>query len=151
MKKDIQRLHDSLKEYDSTYDESIREMSRLYKMPRICQLLNCPSHVRSTPYTFEVRRCGKVLCKLCPGKLNTPETSDGNLRSKVSQFTTLPIVDVNNEEKFMSYDDTRSLFDSGFTLKQAMLSLPKIECGGLEQVEVKKLKNKYAPYGRNAW
>ena len=56
----VQRLYESLKLYDSRYDELRRDMAGLNKMSKICELIDSETHVRSTPYTFDIRRCGII-------------------------------------------------------------------------------------------
>ena len=61
-----QLLHDVLKEYDETYDPTIRFKGQQSKLKRIDQFLGCAKHTKSSPYGLEFMLCGKEGCELCP-------------------------------------------------------------------------------------
>ena len=76
---------DALKKWG--WDSKYKSKSQLSKMPEIEEFFNSPEHCRKTDFSFELRLCGVVGCRLC-AKIRSVRTPDVdvngyNLRQEV--------------------------------------------------------------------
>ena len=78
--------------------------------------------MQETLYSFEVRKCGKSSCDVCPGKLVTPGVLEGELKARVWRFLLLPIHSDEKETEFLSYSDTLKCLEKGMTLEEQLIS-----------------------------
>jgi hypothetical protein len=108
---DVDRLHRALLEYDTDYDETVQDAAGLKKMKKLHKLLTDESHCRQTPYSFELRKCGRADCLLCPGTVRTPGTTDGELQERVLRYRPLPIKSIQDSSQFLSYEETLEKLD----------------------------------------
>ena len=110
-----QLLHDVLKEYDETYDPTIRSKGQQSKVKRIDQFLKCAKHTKSSPYGLEFMLCGKEGCKLCPRMPRVLKLNDTELQKEVLTFCPLPRIGQNTEE-FLPIAECQQLLDNGDNL-----------------------------------
>ena len=54
-KADMQLLHNTMREYEPEYDESIREKKKHIKMNIIDRMLRCPKHTKISDYNLELK------------------------------------------------------------------------------------------------
>ena len=59
-KADTQLLQNSMIEYETEYDESIRKKKKQSKMKIIDQILRCPKHTKVSDYSLEFKMYGEI-------------------------------------------------------------------------------------------
>ena len=107
--------------------------------------------MQETLYSFEVRKCGKSSCDICPGKLVTPGVLEGELKERVWRFLPLPIHSDENETEFLSYSDTLKCLEKGMTLEEQLKSLPNIKVVKDSVKLIQEAKKRNRDKGGNAF
>eukprot|EP00978_Attheya_sp_CCMP212_P013889 scaffold34995_cov40-Attheya_sp.AAC.1 len=80
---DVQRLHNSLLDYDHDYNPEYCKLTDLKKVKCLYNLLGDPDHCQVTDSTFKLRVCGDQDCELCPNRgIHTPVTDVMDLLQK---------------------------------------------------------------------
>jgi len=121
----VQILHQALKEYDDTYDESIRSKGGRSKMKKIDKFFRCSKHSKITTWGMEFKLCGEVGCNLCPRSPRVTKLDDPDLTKEVLGFCPLPRVDVSAEE-FLPIDECQNMLDNGDDLAKELKDLRRI-------------------------
>ena len=102
---DVDLLREALSKFFPNFSEDYRSKSQLSKMPEIKRLLESPDHCCITPFTFELRLCGKTGCAICAsiGRPKTPNVvvQGTNLRDEMLRWIDLPVPDPSDKEHFL--------------------------------------------------
>lgn len=114
-----------LKEYDETYDPTIRSKGRQAKMKRINKFFECPNHTKSSPYDLEFMLCGKEGRELYPRMLWILNIDDNELKKEIMTFCPLPRINSNAKE-FLLIDECQRLLDNGDYLATELADLTTI-------------------------
>ena len=109
---DVDLLREALSKFCPNFSEDYRSKSQLSKMPEIKRLLESPDHCCITPFTFELRLCGKTGCAICASIGRTPKTPNvvvqgTNLRNEMLRWIDLPVLDPYDKEHFLPPQQAR--------------------------------------------
>ena len=115
-KNDVDRIHDALTTFDPDFRVKYRSKSQLKKMPWIQKLLESSDHCRQTPYTFELRLCGKDGCNICARINRTPRTPNvmvngKNLRAETIRWLDLPIPNPSDGDHYSPHKEAWKMIE----------------------------------------
>jgi len=135
----IDMLHNTLRDFDPSYNKTFRKSTDLKKMSKLDRLFQCRDHVLESPYCLQIRRCGRD-CEFGCGALRSPAhlipTTGKTLQETLTTFMPLPMRDeAATNEKYSLYNVAR---DVQYRSVASMPSLQKKD----DKTSVKQSKKK---------
>ena len=153
---DVDLLREALSKFCPNFSEDYRSKSQLSKMPEIKRLLESPDHCRITPFTFELRLCGKTGCVICALIGRTPKIPNAvvqgkNLRDEMLRWIDLPVPDPSDKEHFLPPQQARKAISKGLTFDKLKDFIPNAKDNSKEKNHVKEANKADRKRGKDAF
>ena len=125
-------------------------------MPEIKRLLESPDHCRITPFTFELRLCGKTGCAIFASIGQTPKTpivvvQRKNLLDKMLRWIDLPVPNPSDKEHFLPPQQAREAISKGLTFDKLKDFIPNAKDNSKEKNHVKEANKADRKRGKDAF